>query len=90
MAPTTCTKALALIATAFISGGVASAADTQDPFVGTWLLNPAKSTCDPPPAPKSHTFRIAKVKGRQAARTGRCDAQSGRNNVDIRTEVSEG
>ena len=40
-----------------------SFADTQDPFVGTWLLNPAKSTCDPPPAPKSHTFRIAKVKG---------------------------
>ena len=63
MAPTTGTKALVLIASALILGSVASAADTQDPFVGTWLLNPAKSTCDPPPAPKSHTFRIAKVKG---------------------------
>ncbi len=38
-------------------------ADAPDPFVGTWTLDMAKSTCDPPPAPKSHTFRIAKIKG---------------------------
>jgi hypothetical protein len=52
------TAAVTLAAIAF-----ASRADTADPFVGTWVLNAAKSTCNPPPAPKSHTFRIAKVKG---------------------------
>jgi hypothetical protein len=63
MARMSCMKALTLTAAAFALTGFTLAADTQDPFVGTWLLNPAKSTCDPPPAPKSHTFRIAKVKG---------------------------
>jgi hypothetical protein len=50
-------------AAALILTSVASSADTPDPFVGTWVLNAAKSTCDPPPSPKSHTLRIAKVKG---------------------------
>jgi hypothetical protein len=56
-------NALALIGAAFVLPNFASSADTPDPFIGTWMLNPAKSNCDPPPSPKSHTFRIAKVKG---------------------------
>jgi hypothetical protein len=55
--------ALTLTAAALTLTSFASSADTPDAFVGTWVLNTAKSTCDPPPAPKSHTFRIAKVKG---------------------------
>jgi len=56
-------KALMFSAVALTFAGFASSADAPDPFVGTWMLDVAKSTCDPPPAPKSHTFRIAKVKG---------------------------
>jgi hypothetical protein len=56
-------KALALSSAAALAMiSFASWADTADPFVGTWMLT-SKSTCNPPPAPKSHTFRIAKVKG---------------------------
>jgi hypothetical protein len=56
-------KALTSTAAALAIAGFAWSADAPDAFVGTWALNIAKSTCDPPPAPKSHTFRIAKVKG---------------------------
>jgi hypothetical protein len=56
-------NALALTAAALVLPSFASSADAPDPFIGTWMLNPAKSSCDPPPSPKSHTFRIAKVKG---------------------------
>jgi hypothetical protein len=59
----TCIRALTLPATALALSSFASSADAPDPFVGTWVLSPAKSTCEPLPAPKSHTFRIAKVKG---------------------------
>jgi hypothetical protein len=59
----TCIKALTLTAAALTLTSFVSAADAPDPFVGTWVLNRAKSTCDPPPAPKSHSFWIAKVKG---------------------------
>jgi hypothetical protein len=56
-------KALTLTAAALALTGLASAADTPDPFVGTWVLNIPKSTFDPGPPVKSHTLRIAKVKG---------------------------
>ena len=57
-------KALTFTATVVLSlAGSAWSADAPDSTVGTWVLVAAKSTCDPPPAPKSHTFRIAKVKG---------------------------
>jgi len=56
-------RALTLSAAALALTSIASAADTADPFVGTWVLNIAKSTFDPGPPMKSHTLRIAKVKG---------------------------
>jgi hypothetical protein len=57
-------KALTLTtAVAFTLTSFAWSADTPDPFVGTWVLNTAKSTCDPPPAPKSHSFTIAEAPG---------------------------
>ena len=56
-------KALTSAAAALALTGFAWSADATDPTVGTWTLDAAKSTCDPPPAPKSHTIRIAKVKG---------------------------
>ena len=56
-------KALTSAAAALALAGFAWSADAPDPLVGTWALDVTKSTCDPPPAPKSHTFRIAKVKG---------------------------
>jgi hypothetical protein len=56
-------KALTFTAAALTLAAFAWSADAPDPTVGTWVLDGAKSTCDPPPAPKSHTFRIAKVKG---------------------------
>jgi len=42
---------------------LASSADAPSPFVGTWVLNISKSTFDPGPPLKSHTFRIAQVRG---------------------------
>ena len=54
---------LIFTAAALAVAGLACSADAPDPFVGTWVLDIAKSTCDPPPAPKSHTIRIAKIKG---------------------------
>jgi hypothetical protein len=56
-------KAMTLTAAVLALASFASAVDTPDPFVGTWVLNVAKSTFDPGPPMKSHTFRIAKVKG---------------------------
>jgi len=38
--------------------GVALAADTTNPFLGTWVLNVAKSTFDPSPPLKSNTLTI--------------------------------
>jgi hypothetical protein len=55
-------KALAFSAALTLSA-LSSQADTPDPFVGTWTLDAAKSTCDPPPAPTSHTFTIAEAPG---------------------------
>jgi hypothetical protein len=56
-------KALTFTAVALTLTSFASSADTPDPSVGTWVLNTAKSTCDPPPAPKSHTLTIAEAPG---------------------------
>lgn len=56
-------KALASTAATLALAGFAWSADAPDPTVGTWVLDGTKSTCDPPPAPKSHSMRIAKVKG---------------------------
>jgi hypothetical protein len=47
---------LGAIALAAVS--VAAAAQTTDPVVGTWKLDPAKSTYKPGPAPKSSTVVI--------------------------------
>jgi hypothetical protein len=56
-------RALTFTAAALTLASFASSAAEQDPFVGTWVLNTAKSTCDPPPAPKSHNFTIAEAPG---------------------------
>lgn len=40
-----------------------AAAQSGDPWVGTWKLNPAKSKYDPGPAPKSQTLKIEPVAG---------------------------
>jgi hypothetical protein len=56
-------KAMAFSAAALILAALSSPADTPDPFVGTWILDAAKSSCDPPPAPTSHTFTIAEAPG---------------------------
>jgi hypothetical protein len=63
MARITSIKALTLTAVAITLTSFASSADMPDPSVGTWVLNAAKSTCDPPPAPKSHTLTIAEAPG---------------------------
>ena len=56
--------ALALTAVAvFTLSRVASSADTPSPFVGTWVLNVAKSTFDPPPPLKSNTSTTTEVSG---------------------------
>jgi len=57
-------RALALTTAAALTViSVASSADTPSPFVGTWVLNVAKSTFDPPPAPKSQTVTITQAAG---------------------------
>jgi hypothetical protein len=63
MKRTTSIKALTFSAAALALTGFSWSADAPDPTVGTWVLDITKSTCDPPPAPKSHSIRIAKVKG---------------------------
>ena len=63
MARTTSIEALILTAVAVTLTGSASSADAPDPSVGTWVLNAAKSTCNPPPAPKSETYTIAEAPG---------------------------
>jgi hypothetical protein len=42
---------------------VAASADSQGPFVGTWVLNVAKSTFDPGPPMKSHVATITEAPG---------------------------
>jgi hypothetical protein len=61
MARITSIEALTLTAVAVTLTSFASSADVPDPFVGTWVLNAAKSACDPPPAPKSQIFTIAEA-----------------------------
>jgi hypothetical protein len=57
-------KLLVVTATAALTMiSFASWADTSSPFVGTWVLNIAHSIFDPGPPLKSHTFRIAQVRG---------------------------
>jgi hypothetical protein len=52
-------RSLALISTAALMiMSAASSADTSNPFVGTWVLDIAKSTFDPPPPLKSHHVAI--------------------------------
>lgn len=63
MARITSIEALTLTAVAFTLTSFASSANASDPFVGTWVLNAAKSDCDPPPAPKSQTFTITEAPG---------------------------
>src|SRR5271165_2660869 len=41
----------------------AAFADAPDPFLGTWVLDSYKSTCDPPPSPRSRLFTIAEAQG---------------------------
>jgi hypothetical protein len=55
--------ALTLTAVTITLTSFASPAATPDPSVGTWVMNASKSTCDPPPAPKSHTLMIAEAPG---------------------------
>ncbi len=51
-----------MIVTATLTmAGIASSADGQDPFVGTWILNVSKSTFDPGPPMKSHSFKIEQM-----------------------------
>jgi len=50
-----------LIAGLIVSTGLL--AQAQDPWVGTWKLNVAKSKFSPGPAPKSNTLKIEPVAG---------------------------
>ena len=43
--------------------GIAASAESQSPFVGTWVLNVAKSTFDPGPPMKSHVSTITEAPG---------------------------
>ncbi len=52
-------RSLVLIVTALSIMTGAALATTPNPFVGTWVLNVAKSTFDPPPPLKSHHVVIA-------------------------------
>jgi hypothetical protein len=61
MARMTSIEALTLTAVVLSLTSFASSSDAPDSFVGTWVLNAAKSACDPPPAPKSQTFTIAEA-----------------------------
>lgn len=56
------TTALTLSA-ALMFIGLARAADAPDPLIGTWILDPTKSACNPPPAPTSHVLTIAAAPG---------------------------
>jgi hypothetical protein len=50
-------------AAALVMISLASSADTPNPFIGTWVLNVAKSTFDPPPPLKSHHLTITSASG---------------------------
>jgi hypothetical protein len=56
-------RTLALTAAALTTMSGTSLADTPNPFVGTWVLNVAKSTFDPPPPLKSHHVAITPASG---------------------------
>jgi hypothetical protein len=56
-------KAIAVTAAATLAVSTVSFADTPSPFVGTWVLNVAKSTFDPPPPLKSNTTTTTEVAG---------------------------
>jgi hypothetical protein len=56
-------RALTLTTVGLTLASFASSAAADETMIGTWVLNAAKSTCDPPPAPKSHTFTIAEAPG---------------------------
>lgn len=63
MARTASIGGLAFTGVALALTSLASSANTPDPSVGTWVLNAAKSTCNPPPAPKSEIYTIAGAPG---------------------------
>lgn len=50
-----------LIAAAFAIVAAAAAVAQTDPLVGTWILNPAKSTYSPGPAPRSEVVTYESV-----------------------------
>ena len=56
-------RALTLTTAGLTLASFASSAAADDPMFGRWVLNAVKSTCDPPPAPKSQTFTIAEAPG---------------------------
>ena len=52
-------RLMAIIVAVIITCALASVAvAADDPFVGTWKLNPAKSKFDPGPAPKGQTLKV--------------------------------
>ena len=53
-----CAYALAAVLVAIVWAG-SGTAQTKDPMNGTWKLDPAKSTFNPAPGPKSLTAIIA-------------------------------
>jgi hypothetical protein len=52
-----------LLTAALALPGVATAADAPSPFVGTWVLDVAKSKFDPPPGLKSETVSVTDAGG---------------------------
>jgi hypothetical protein len=56
-------KALLVTVALLAIAGIATSADSQSPFVGTWVLNVAKSTFDPGPPMKSHVATITEAGG---------------------------
>ena len=51
------------LAAAFCVPGAAWSTDAASPIVGSWVLNIAKSTFDPPPPLKSQTLTISAARG---------------------------
>ncbi|MDP9010350.1 MAG: hypothetical protein M3N91_16885 [Pseudomonadota bacterium] len=56
-------KLIITVAAALAMFSLASSADTQSPFVGTWVLKVEKSTFDPPQPPKSQTVTVTEAPG---------------------------
>jgi len=58
-----CQTVVGTVVSVLLVGGIGLRAQAQDPWVGTWKLNVAKSKYSPGPAPKSNIIRIEPASG---------------------------